>query len=141
MKRRGALPRVVATRLGFKHSSLHRDLADHLDGWRVFDCRTTLAKPELGEQQYRQAHIRSALRQPGSRSFAPRPARMAATLPDRTYRRVAQPLGVKADDQVVCYDAAKRRDGRAAVWLLRWVGHDAVRSSTAGSRNARKAVR
>src|SRR5207247_2096483 len=29
--------------------------------WRVFDCRHDLGKPQLGEQQYREAHIPGAL--------------------------------------------------------------------------------
>jgi thiosulfate/3-mercaptopyruvate sulfurtransferase len=36
-------------------------LAAHLGDWRIFDCRHDLMKPELGEQQYRQAHIPGAL--------------------------------------------------------------------------------
>ena len=29
--------------------------------WRVFDCRHDLAKPGLGEEQYREAHIPGAI--------------------------------------------------------------------------------
>src|SRR2546423_9093524 len=36
------------------------ELAGH-SHWRVFDCRHDLARPELGEQQYREAHISGAL--------------------------------------------------------------------------------
>ena len=36
------------------------ELAAHSE-WRVFDCRHDLAKPSLGEEQYREAHIRGAL--------------------------------------------------------------------------------
>ena len=37
------------------------ELAAHLGDWRIFDCRHDLAKPELGAEQYRQAHIPGAL--------------------------------------------------------------------------------
>ena len=37
------------------------ELAANLVKWRVFDCRHDLAKPNLGEQQYRESHIPGAL--------------------------------------------------------------------------------
>ena len=37
------------------------ELSKHLGEWRVFDCRHDLMKPDLGEQQYREAHIPGAL--------------------------------------------------------------------------------
>ena len=37
------------------------ELAANYQKWRVFDCRHDLAKPELGEQQYREGHIPGAL--------------------------------------------------------------------------------
>ena len=36
------------------------ELAQHPD-WRIFDCRHDLGQPELGERQYREAHIPDAL--------------------------------------------------------------------------------
>ena len=36
------------------------ELAAHLSEWRIFDCRHDLDKPELGESQYREAHIPGA---------------------------------------------------------------------------------
>src|SRR3990172_7097781 len=36
------------------------DLARHPE-WRAFDCRQDLARPGLGEQQYREGHIPGAL--------------------------------------------------------------------------------
>src|SRR6267143_1600402 len=36
-------------------------LEKHLSSWRLFDCRHDLGKPQLGEQQYREAHIPGAL--------------------------------------------------------------------------------
>ena len=37
------------------------ELGKQLGAWRAFDCRHDLMKPELGEQQYREAHIPGAL--------------------------------------------------------------------------------
>ena len=37
------------------------ELEKRLPRWRVFDCRHDLMKPELGAQQYREAHIPGAL--------------------------------------------------------------------------------
>ena len=37
------------------------ELAANLTKWRVFDCRHDLAKPQLGEEQYKQGHIPGAL--------------------------------------------------------------------------------
>ena len=36
------------------------ELAAHPQ-WRLFDCRHDLAKPDLGESQYREGHIPGAL--------------------------------------------------------------------------------
>ena len=36
-------------------------LSRELGRWRIFDCRHDLAKPELGEVQYREAHIPGAV--------------------------------------------------------------------------------
>ena len=36
-------------------------LAENLQSWRVFDCRHDLARPDLGEQQYGEAHLPGAL--------------------------------------------------------------------------------
>ena len=37
------------------------ELAANLAKWRVFDCRHDLAKPDLGEQQYRESHVPGAM--------------------------------------------------------------------------------
>ena len=60
------MPRCTSTSgctaaLAFNTLVSTADLAANLSSWRVFDCRHDLAKPELGEQQYRQAHIPGAL--------------------------------------------------------------------------------
>src|SRR5207237_63186 len=45
----------------FKQLVSTAELAAHLDRWRVFDCRHDLAKPQLGGEQYGEAHIPGAL--------------------------------------------------------------------------------
>src|SRR5688572_21150958 len=97
--------------------------------WRVFDCRHDLARPELGEQQYREAHIPGAL-------FAHLDRDLSAT---KTGRNGRHPLpkpetfiawvgrqGLQASDQVVCYDAGNGAIAARLWWMLRWIGHRAV---------------
>ena len=104
-------------------------LADHLQQWRVFDCRHDLAKPQLGAEQYRQSHI------PGA-AFASLDTDLSAPKNGRNGRhplpqpeKFAQWLGangVRQSDQVVCYDGANGAMAARLWWLLRWVGHQSV---------------
>ena len=83
------------------------ELAAHAE-WRVFDCRHDLAKPALGEEQYREAHIRGALFAHLDRDLSapktggngrhplPRPGVFTAWVGTQ---------GIKPSNQVVCYDA------------------------------------
>jgi thiosulfate/3-mercaptopyruvate sulfurtransferase len=97
--------------------------------WRVFDCRHDLAKPALGEQQYREAHIPGAL-------FAHLDRDLSAPKTGRNGRHpLPQPevfvswlsrCGVQPSDQVVCYDAGNGAMAARLWWMLRWIGHDAV---------------
>jgi len=97
--------------------------------WRVFDCRHDLAKPALGEQQYREAHIPGAL-------FAHLDRDLSAPKTGRNGRHpLPQPevfvswlsrCGVQPSDQVVCYDAGSGAMAARLWWLLQWIGHDAV---------------
>jgi thiosulfate/3-mercaptopyruvate sulfurtransferase len=104
------------------------ELARH-PGWRVFDCRHDLAKPDLGEQLYRQSHI------PGAR-FAHLDRDLSAP---KTGKNGRHPLpdpqkfiawlgaqGLKPGDPVVCYDGGGGSMASRLWWMLRWVGHDAV---------------
>ena len=105
------------------------DLAAHLREWRIFDCRHDLMKPELGESQYRQAHI------PGAQ-FASLDRDMSAAktgkngrhpLPDpETFAAWVGRQGVKPADQVICYDASNGAMAARLWWMLRWIGHEAV---------------
>ena len=103
-------------------------LASHPQ-WRVFDCRHDLAKPDLGEEQYLQAHL------PGAK-FAHLERDLSAA---KTGRNGRHPLpdagsfitwlggqGLKPADQVVCYDAGNGAMAARLWWMLRWIGHEAV---------------
>jgi thiosulfate/3-mercaptopyruvate sulfurtransferase len=105
-----------------------QELARH-PAWRVFDCRHDLAKADLGEQQYREAHIPGAL-------FAHLERDLSAA---RTGRNGRHPLpdpgafiawlgqqGLEPSDQVVCYDAGNGVMAARLWWMLRWIGHEAA---------------
>jgi len=105
------------------------ELAAHLVSWRVFDCRHDLARPELGEQQYRQAHIPGALFASLDRDLsAPKTGKNGRhPLPDaKAFGAWLGQQGLKPGEQVVCYDAANGAMAARLWWMLRWVGHDAV---------------
>jgi thiosulfate/3-mercaptopyruvate sulfurtransferase len=105
------------------------ELSRHLAAWRIFDCRHDLAKPELGEAQYREAHIPGALFASLDRDLSapktgkngrhplPKPEVLAAWLGR---------CGVHPSDTVICYDAGNGAMAARMWWLLRWVGHSAV---------------
>src|SRR5919108_4348878 len=105
-----------------------QELAEHPE-WRVFDCRHDLAKPDLGEEQYRQAHIPGALfahldrdlsgRKTGSNGRHP--------LPDpQDFEKWLEKTGLTPHDQAVCYDAGNGAMAARLWWMLRWVGHEKV---------------
>ena len=105
------------------------ELATNLGTWRVFDCRHDLVKPDLGELQYREAHIPGAVFAHLERDLSapktgkngrhplPDPAQFVAWLGRQ---------GLQKEDQVVCYDAANGSMAARLWWMLRWVGHKNV---------------
>jgi thiosulfate/3-mercaptopyruvate sulfurtransferase len=106
-----------------------QQLADHLSEWRVFDCRHDLMKPDLGEQQYRAAHIPGALFAHMEHNLSgPKSGRNGRhPLPDpAAFVAWLGKQGLKKDDQVVCYDAANGSTAARLWWMLRWVGHKNV---------------
>jgi thiosulfate/3-mercaptopyruvate sulfurtransferase len=97
--------------------------------WRVFDCRHELAKPELGGQQYREAHIAGALFAHLDRDLsAPKTGSNGRhPLPDpNLFIAWLGAQGLKTSDTVVCYDGGSGSMAARLWWMLRWVGHDAV---------------
>jgi thiosulfate/3-mercaptopyruvate sulfurtransferase len=104
------------------------ELAAHAE-WRVFDCRHDLAKPGLGEEQYREAHIPGALFAHLDRDLsAPKTGRNGRhPLPDpKKFVTWLENNGVLRTDQVVCYDAANGAMAARLWWMLRWIGHQSV---------------
>jgi thiosulfate/3-mercaptopyruvate sulfurtransferase len=105
------------------------ELARHLNDWRLFDCRHDLARPELGEQEYREAHIPGALFAHLDRDLsAPKSGsngRHPLPEPDSFSAWLGR-AGLRPKDQVVCYDAGNGSIAARLWWMLRWVGHDAV---------------
>jgi thiosulfate/3-mercaptopyruvate sulfurtransferase len=86
-------------------------------------------KPELGAQQYHEAHIPGALFASLDRDLsAPKTGRNGRhPLPDRdSFVAWLGGLGVRPEDQVVCYDAANGSTAARLWWMLRWVGHRSV---------------
>jgi thiosulfate/3-mercaptopyruvate sulfurtransferase len=105
------------------------NLEKNLSSWRVFDCRHDLSKPDLGEQQYREAHISGALFAHLDRDLsAPRSGRGGRhPLPyPGAFLAWLGRQGLRPGDQVVCYDAGSGAIAARLWWMLRWVGHDAV---------------
>jgi thiosulfate/3-mercaptopyruvate sulfurtransferase len=105
------------------------ELAAHLRDWRIFDCRHDLTKPELGEAQYREAHIPGALFASLDRDLsAPKNGKNGRhPLPDpEAFAAWVGRQGVKPSDQVVCYDASNGAMAARLWWMLRWIGHEAV---------------
>jgi len=106
-------------------------LAQHLQdaGWRVFDCRHDLAKPELGAAQYAEAHVPGALHAHMDRDLAARPNGRNGRHPLPAPEAFAAWLGaqgLRPEDQVVAYDAAGGTAAARLWWMLRWVGHAAA---------------
>ena len=115
--------------MAFKQLVSTAELAARLDRWRVFDCRHDLAKPDLGGEQYREAHIPGALFASLDRDLsAPKTGKNGRhPLPDpNAFADWLGRCGVKPTDQIVAYDAANGATAARLWWLMRWVGHDAV---------------
>ncbi|MSQ49634.1 MAG: sulfurtransferase [Betaproteobacteria bacterium] len=97
--------------------------------WRVFDCRHDLAKPELGEQQYAEAHLPGALFAHLDRDLsAPKTGKNGRhPLPEpRAFVAWLGKQGLQPTDQVVCYDGGPGAMAARLWWMLRWVGQDSV---------------
>jgi thiosulfate/3-mercaptopyruvate sulfurtransferase len=105
------------------------ELAAHLGEWRVFDCRHDLTKPQLGFDQYRQAHVAGALFASLDHDLSAPKNGKNGRHPLPSAEAFAQTLGrwgLKTTDQIVCYDGGGGFMAARLWWMLRWVGHDAV---------------
>ncbi len=106
-------------------------LASHLGepGWRVFDCRHDLAKPDWGEAEYAKGHIAGACFAHLDRDLsAPRNGRNGRhPLPaPQAFIAWLGRQGLRPDDQIVAYDGGGGAMSARLWWLMRWIGHEAV---------------
>jgi thiosulfate/3-mercaptopyruvate sulfurtransferase len=107
------------------------ELAARLDdpNTLVVDCRFDLAQPDAGRQAYLAEHIPGAvyahLDRDLSSPITPHSGRHPLPDPD-AFARTLSAWGVKAQTQVVAYDADNSAFAARLWWLLRWVGHRAV---------------
>jgi thiosulfate/3-mercaptopyruvate sulfurtransferase len=105
------------------------ELEKNLTHWRVFDCRHDLAKPELGEQQYRAGHIPGALFAHLDRDLSGRKTGKNGRHPlpePQDFEKWLEKAGLTPQDQVVCYDAGPGAMAARLWWMLRWIGHESV---------------
>jgi thiosulfate/3-mercaptopyruvate sulfurtransferase len=105
------------------------ELAANLVKWRVFDCRHDLAKPDLGEQQYREGHIPGALFAHLDRDLSGRKTGKNGRHPlpePQDFEKWLEKTGLTPKDQAVCYDAGNGSMAARLWWMLRWIGHDQV---------------
>ncbi len=105
------------------------ELAANLAKWRVFDCRHDLAKPDLGEQQYREGHVPGALFAHLDRHLSGRKTGKNGRHPlpePQDFEKWLEKTGLAPNDQVVCYDAGPGAMAARLWWMLRWIGHEKV---------------
>ena len=105
------------------------ELAANLVKWRVFDCRHDLAKPDLGEQQYRAGHILGALFAHLERDLSGRKTGKNGRHPlpePQDFEKWLEKTGLTPKDQAVCYDAGPGSMAARLWWMLRWIGHEKV---------------
>lgn len=99
-------------------------------GWRVFDCRFSLADAGAGAKAYSDAHIPGALyinleEDLSTPHIAGETGRHP--LPDKgQWIATVQKLGLNPDCQVVVYDDAGGAMAARMWWMLRWIGHSKV---------------
>jgi thiosulfate/3-mercaptopyruvate sulfurtransferase len=105
------------------------ELEKNLPRWRVFDCRHDLARPDLGESQYREGHIAGALFAHLERDLSGRKTGKNGRhpLPDpQDFEKWLEKTGLTPKDQAVCYDAGNGSMAARLWWMLRWIGHENV---------------
>ena len=98
-------------------------------GWRIFDCRHDLGRPDWGAEEYAKAHIPGALFAHLDRNLsAPKTGKNGRhPLPDpATFGAWLGQQGLSPGNTVVCYDQGSGALAARLWWMLRWIGHDAV---------------
>jgi len=105
-------------------------LAAHLDGsWAIVDCRYDLRDESWGREQYRAAHIPSAVYASLSHDLSDAPSGRNGRHPmpcveelEATFGR----LGISSTTQVAIYDQDAGMYASRMWWTLRYLGHDAA---------------
>ena len=98
----------------------------------VFDCTFDLMKPELGQQQFDEAHIPSAVYVNLDKHLSSKNDLAAASggrhpLPSReTFAAWLSSIGFTNAHQAVVYDRNGVNYCGRLWWMLKWVGHEAV---------------
>ncbi len=98
----------------------------------VLDCTFDLMKPELGEQQYREAHIPGAVYANLDTALSAKGDANASSggrhpLPSREkFAAWLSSVGLTNAMQAVVYDRNGANYCGRLWWMLKWVGHDAV---------------
>jgi thiosulfate/3-mercaptopyruvate sulfurtransferase len=105
------------------------DLAGHLRGYAVVDCRYDLQNEQWGRDQYLAAHVPGAV-------YASLGHDLAGTKTGRNGRHPLPALdslaatfgrlGINSQTQVVAYDQDTGMYASRLWWLLRYAGHEAV---------------
>jgi thiosulfate/3-mercaptopyruvate sulfurtransferase len=105
------------------------ELSRDLGGWRVFDCRHDLARPDLGGEQYREAHLPGAMFAHLDRDLSGRKTGKNGRHPlpePQDFEKWLEKTGLTPKDQAVCYDAGPGSMAARLWWMLRWIGHENV---------------
>jgi thiosulfate/3-mercaptopyruvate sulfurtransferase len=98
----------------------------------IFDCTFDLMKPELGQQQFDEAHIPGAIYVNLDKHLSSKNDLAAGSggrhpLPSReTFARWLSSIGFTNAHQAVVYDRNGVNYCGRLWWMLKWVGHEAV---------------
>jgi thiosulfate/3-mercaptopyruvate sulfurtransferase len=106
------------------------DLASHLnDGWAIVDCRYDLQNESWGHEQYRAAHVPTAVYASLGEDLAAARTGTNGRHPVPSVEALADTfgrMGISRDTQVVAYDQDNGMYASRLWWSLRYLGHDGV---------------
>jgi thiosulfate/3-mercaptopyruvate sulfurtransferase len=95
----------------------------------IVDCRFDLARPQWGEEAYREGHVPGAVYAHLDRDLSGpvTPSSGRHPLPDpECFAATVRGWGIGAGVQVVAYDQANGAYASRLWWMLRWLGHRTV---------------
>lgn len=97
--------------------------------WIIFDCRFSLADPDMGEKAYRQGHIPNARYVHLDKDLSSAITSFTGRHPLPDFKVLAKKLGdwgVNNQTQVVVYDDACNAFAARLWWLLLCMGHERI---------------